>query len=125
MHEGHLALMIPIISVISLALMIIFLRSYENRERMAMIERGLNPGDFRRQWRFSNLDPHRSVRIACTAIGIGVGLFLGNIMRSFDFLDKGGIVWGTICICGGLGLLIGHFIQQGLTKNEKKVEEDI
>lgn len=131
MHPEILALSIPIISVIGAFTMIIFLRRYNNMERMAMIERGMNPADLSNNFRAlrrKERDPLRFLRIACAVIGVGVGLFIGNVLRSIPFLDKGGIVAGLVCICGGIGLLVGYFVQASLQNKglfqEKLQEQD-
>ena len=117
MEPEILAFSIPIIGTIGFFTMIIFLRRYNNIERMSMIERGMNPADLTdsfRSMRRRERDPLRFLRIACAIIGVGVGLFVGNFLRSIPFLDKGGIVAGLVCICGGIGLLAGFFIQANL-----------
>lgn len=131
MHPEILALSIPIISVIGAFTMIIFLRRYNNIERMSMIERGMNPADLSnnfRSLRRRERDPLRFLRIACAVIGVGVGLFIGNVLRSIPFLDKGGIVAGLVCIFGGVGLLVGYFVQASLQNKglfqEKLPEQD-
>jgi uncharacterized membrane protein YgdD (TMEM256/DUF423 family) len=122
--EGIVALFVPIVGSIGAFTMIVMLRSYSNKERMAMIERGMNPADLK-VWAQKRYDPYKSVRFACTAIGIGTGLFVGNILRSSDMqmFDRGGIVGGLTFICGGLGLLAGFFIEYKLRKenNDKGV----
>jgi hypothetical protein len=123
MHVEKMALLIPIISVVGGILMIIFLRYYSNIERMAMIERGMNPSDLK-LWSRRARDPYQTLRLACTAIGIGVGLFVGNLLRSIDFFDRGGVVAGMVFICGGLGLLAGFFLAYGLQKNNKPEDWD-
>ncbi len=131
MRPEILALAIPIIGTIGAFTMIIFLRRYHNMERMAMIERGMNPADLSNNFkslRRRERDPLRYLRIACAIIGVGLGLFVGNVLRSFDFLDRGGIVAGLVCICGGIGLLVGYFLQASLQNKghfqEKLQEED-
>ena len=119
--EGIVALFVPIVGIIGLFTMIIALRSYQYKERMAMIERGMNPADLK-IWSQRRNDPYRGVRLACTAVGIGVGLFIGNVLRStdFDVFNRSGIVAGLTFVCGGLGLLIGFFIQYGLKKENRE-----
>ncbi len=117
MRPEILVFAIPIIGTIGFFTMIIFLRRYNNIERMSMIERGMNPDDI--SYNFKSLrrrerDPLRFLRIACAIVGVGVGLFVGNILRSIPFLDRGGIVAGLVCICGGIGLLLGFYIQANL-----------
>jgi hypothetical protein len=117
MDPKVIAVSIPVISVVGAFTMIIFLRRYHNMERMAMIERGMNPADLKtnfKEMKRRERDPFRMLRIACAVVGVGIGLFVGNILRSFDFLDRGGIVAGLVCICGGIGLLVGYFVQIGL-----------
>ena len=115
--EGIVALFVPIVGTISLCTMVVVLRSYQYKERMAMIERGMNPADLK-IWSQKRNDPYRGVRLACMAVGIGVGLFLGNVLRSLpiDVFNRGGIVGGLTFICGGLGLLVGFLIQNSLKK---------
>jgi hypothetical protein len=133
MDPRVIAVSIPIVSTIGLFTMIIFLRRYSNMERMAMIERGMNPADLKAdftQWKRRQKDPYRFMRIACALVGVGVGLFVGNILRSFDFLDRGGIVAGLVCIGGGVGLLIGYFVQVHLQskmpqQNQNMEDSDI
>jgi hypothetical protein len=96
------------------------MRSYTNKERMAMIERGMNPADLK-VWARRRNDPYRSVRLACMAVGIGTGLFVGNVLRAsdIDMFNRSGITGGLTFIGGGLGLLIGFFIQYGLKKDSR------
>jgi CBS domain containing-hemolysin-like protein len=118
--EGIVALFVPIVGSIGLFTMLIMMRSYSNKERMAMIERGMNPADLK-VWMRRRNDPYRSIRLACTAVGVGVGLFVGNVLRSTDInmFNRSGIVAGLTFVCGGLGLLIGFFIQYGLKKDSR------
>jgi hypothetical protein len=131
MDPRVIAVSIPIVSAIGLFTMIIFLRRYSNMERMAMIERGMNPADLKAdfsQWKRRPKDPYRFMRIACALIGVGTGLFMGNVLRSFDFFDRSGIVAGLVCIGGGVGLLIGYFVQASLQskmpQQNHRIEED-
>lgn len=128
MDPRVIAVSIPIVSTIGLFTMIIFMRRYSNMERMAMIERGMNPADLKAdfsQWKRRQKDPYRFMRIACALVGVGVGLFTGNILRSFDFLDRGGIVAGLVCIGGGIGLLIGYFVQAHLQSKMPQQHRDM
>ncbi len=119
--EGIVALFVPIVGMIGLFTMIIVLRSYQYKERMSMIERGMNPADLK-VWSQRRNDPYKGVRFACTAVGIGIGLFIGNVLRStdIDIFNRSGIVGGLTFICGGLGLLVGFFIQYGLRKESRE-----
>lgn len=113
MTSQHLALMIPIIGSIGFFTMIIFLRRYENVERMAMIERGLNPKDMKSVW--TKKDPYSPLRFGFVAVGIGLGLFLGNMI-----FDDEGVIAGLVFLCGGGGLLIGYLLQMQFQKRDTK-----
>jgi hypothetical protein len=121
--EGTIALSIPIVALVGFFTMMF--RRFENRERMAMIERGMNPADLK-VWTNRKSDPYQSVRAACTAIGVGIGLFVGNILRStdLDLFNRSGIVAGLTLICGGLGLLMGFFIEYGLKKDSRSKDTE-
>ena len=127
MRPEILALAIPIIGTIGFFTMIIFLRRYNNIERMSMIERGMNPADLTdnfKSLRRRERDPLRFLRIACAVVGVGVGLFAGNVLRAIPFFDRGGIVAGLVCICGGLGLLIGYFVQMSMQNKFPQQRQD-
>ena len=115
MNQNQLALMIPIFTVLGAFTMVVFLRRYQYLERMAMLERGINPKETKELWN-KKRDPYRHIRLAFTAIGVGIGLFLGIIFRRLDFLDYRGIQTSLIFIFGGIGLLIGYAVQMSLQK---------
>ena len=117
MTPQQLALMVPIIGSIGLFTMIIFIRRFENIERMAMIERGLNPKDTKRF--LGRRDPYRPLRFGFTAVGIGLGLFFGNL-----FFHDEGVIAGLIVLCGGVGLLSGYLLQMGLQSKANKDDKD-
>lgn len=125
MNPAVLGVMIPIIAMLGAFTMIIFLRYYQNVERMSMIERGINPSDIKSSDMKSifqkRKDPYRHIRIACTAIGIGMGLFIGSLLRGvFSHTTGGTILAGCIFMFGGVGLLAGYIIQMSLQNKAKK-----
>jgi hypothetical protein len=121
MRPEQLALMIPILSVLGAFAMIVFLRRYQNIERMSMIERGMNPADLKSVWGAKRRDPYRHLRIACTAIGIGLGFLIGSVLQGgFSFHAQETVFFGCVILFGGVGLLAGYIIQMGLQRNAKK-----
>jgi uncharacterized membrane protein YgdD (TMEM256/DUF423 family) len=119
-YEGVVALMVPILTSIGAFTMIVFLRRYQYLERMAMLERGINPKDVQNMLE-KQRDPYRHIRIACTMIGVGVGLFVGNIA----FRHQGGIILGMTVMLGGVGLFTGYLFQYGLQQRDKSRNADI
>ena len=109
--------MIPIVSTIGVLTMIVFLRRYTNIERMAMIERGMNPKDFKKR-----RDPYRSLRFGFTAVGVGIGLFVGNL--AFGSLDSEPLILGFTIMLGGVGLLLGYLTQFALQKQARQNKDE-
>ena len=121
MNPGVLALLIPIFAVLGAFTMIIFLRRYQNIERMSMLERGINPSDFKTAKAWPKRDPYRHIRIACTAIGIGIGLFTGTILKNMFSFQQGGIILAAmIFMFGGACLLISFIVQMRLQDKARK-----
>lgn len=115
--------------------MIVFLRKYENDERMAMIEKGMEPLTRKKGSGFGTL------RFALLSIGIGVGIVVALIIMQFvpdpaveeglsivqDSAEEvhihggsgiaGAVYSGCIMIFGGAGLLSAYIINK---KRENK-----
>ncbi len=115
------AVIVPVFSIVCGVIMIIALRRYQNIERLNMIERGMNPADLKSVWR--KQDPYRHIRRACVAIGIGLGLIIStfiSINGLDDRHDYPGIYIGFVCLCGGIGLLVGYGLQYYLYSKARK-----
>jgi hypothetical protein len=113
MDVAALGTMIPIIGIVGLFTMIIYLRRYENQERMAMIEKGVSPDIFKKQQNISG-----TLRFSLLLIGIGIGFLLGYFLdRSFNMEEVG--YFSMLFIFGGLGLGAAYIIEERkLSKRE-------
>jgi hypothetical protein len=111
MHgEGVIALFIPIIALLGAFTMILGIRYLENKENMAMIERGMEPNRKRRQ-----ADPSRTLRNALMFIGAGFGLLLAifcSRILSLSDDESAGIFFALIAIFGGLGMLAAYWYER-------------
>ena len=90
-----------------------------HRERMAMIEKGLNPTDFKKagltEWMRSN--PLSSLKWGMLATFVGIGIFAATVIeRKADFPDA--VYPASILISGGLALVIFYFIAASKSKND-------
>ncbi|GJM59886.1 MULTISPECIES: DUF6249 domain-containing protein [Persicobacter] len=120
-------LLIPILVPLSAFLMVFgivyILTTARNRERLAMIEKGMDPTDLmkgpERKNRFSSL------KNALLALGVGLGGIIGFFIQGgqdfSDFLQSPVNIFLMI-IGGGLGLLTYYFIASKIEQKEK--EED-
>ena len=124
MIDGNLVpiigMLIPIIGTIGLFTMIIFLRKYENDEKMAMIAKGITPPE---KSSFQ-VNPSHSLRWGFVLVGFGVGLLMGSLLESLTQIDGDTAHFSMIFIFGGLGLLASYFYQMNLDKKSNLKNND-
>ncbi|MCU0356857.1 MAG: hypothetical protein MUE95_04700 [Cyclobacteriaceae bacterium] len=102
-----LGIMVPIVSVIGAFIMVVYLRKYENAERMAMIERGVDPTLFTQKKQ--GVSPG-TLRAALLFIGAGIGLLIAYFLdRQYDMAEVG--YFSMIFIFGGLGLGAAYLVE--------------
>jgi hypothetical protein len=109
MHiEGVLGIMLPIIISLGAFVMIVYIRKFENLERMAIIDKGLSPDLFKRDKKES---PSGVLRWALLLIGAGTGLLVGAFLD--DVFRMGEVAYfSSLLIFGGLGLLLAYVIEE-------------
>jgi hypothetical protein len=111
MHEeGIVALFIPITISLGAFLMVWGIRYLENKENMAMIEKGMEPMRRRRQ-----ADPSRTLKNSLLFIGAGLGLLLALFITNAFHLEKGdraGMFFALIAVFGGLGMLAAYLYER-------------
>jgi hypothetical protein len=106
MDVAIMGTMIPIIISIGAFITIIYIRKFQNLERMSIIEKGLDPGIFKRE---SATAP--SLRWALLMIGAGVGLLLGYFLdRAWDMEEVA--YFSMIFIFGGIGLGLAYIVDE-------------
>lgn len=122
MDANQLAVFIPIITSIGLFLLIFGIHYLRNKERMAMIERGMEP-NINLPKRQSN--PAFSLTFGLLLIGSGLGLFIAYMLNQWVFTDHGRIVdspavyFALIAIFGGLGLFISYLIERKTSQKKE------
>ncbi|MBL7804354.1 MAG: hypothetical protein JNL02_11500 [Saprospiraceae bacterium] len=110
MAEGIVALLIPIIISLGAFLMIWGVRYFENKENMAMIERGLDPKKKRR-----DADPSRTLRNGLMFLGAGLGLLMAIFVSKAADLggaERVAAYFSLIAIGGGLGMALAYFYER-------------
>jgi hypothetical protein len=121
MDKNVVVFIVPIVLFICTAAVIFGLRYMSNKERMAMIEKGMDLGVAKAQ-----PQPFKVLKIGLLLIGAGLGLFLAflidniflnNINRMGDN-DNVAVYFSLIAIFGGLGLFISYLIEKKETLNK-------
>lgn len=106
MEVEVIGVFIPIIAIIGIVVAIIYLRRYENEERLSMIEKGMNPGDIKKS-RNTSLP----LRFSLLLIGVGVGLFVGYFLDANTRMEEVAY-FSMLFIFGGLGLGVAYVIEE-------------
>jgi len=124
MGAQELGVLIPILVPISMFAMVFGIVYLSKRERMAMIERGMDP-------RLNKPKSSGHNTIALTSglllIGAGIGLFLAywldhTVFKSFNEEDNPAIYFALIAIFGGAGLFLSYHIEKKDTIKREETE---
>lgn len=90
--------------------MVVYIRKYDNIERMAIIEKGINPDLFKKERSTSGI-----LSAALLFMGGGLGLLIGYWLdRAFDMEEVA--YFSMIFIFGGLGLGLAYLIEEKKSK---------
>ena len=116
MNEGTIAVLIPIIVSLAAFVMVIFLRKYQNEERMAMIERGMSPADSK--WHDRNRGAS-GIKWGLLLIGVGLGFLVGYFLDRQFYMDEVGY-FSMIFIFGGLGLVFSYLYEKRQEEKENQ-----
>jgi len=126
-HTAALGIMMVIIVSVALFAMIFGIVYLAKRERLAMIERGMDPRKYKPQ-----RAPFHNLKWGLLLIGCGVGLFLAylldhSLFANFGVRDKYDddtnnwiIYFALITIFGGLGLFMSYRIEK--KEDDKSVD---
>lgn len=101
-----LGIMMPIIITLGAFVMVVYIRKYDNIERMAIIDKGLSPELFKRERSTSGI-----LSAALLFIGGGVGLIMGYWLDSAFGMEEVAY-FSMIFIFGGLGLGLAYLIEE-------------
>jgi hypothetical protein len=111
MDTANLGVMSGIIISVGLFAMIFGIVYLYKRERMAMIERGMDPRRYKQR-----SAPYQNLKWGLLLIGAGVGLFLAYTLDRTVFSrtedDNVAIYFALIAIFGGLGLFASFRIEK-------------
>jgi len=93
--------------------MVFGIRYMSNKEKMAMIERGIDPGIART--RQSAPTPFLSLKFGLLMVGLGLGILTALfcvLQWGMDDEKAVAVYFGSIFIFGGLGLIISYMVEK-------------
>jgi len=110
---AQLGELIPMVLGTGLFAMIFGIVYLQKRERMAMIERGMDPRSYK-----PRSAPYQNLKWGLLLIGAGLGLFIAymldhTVLASLNpDSDNPAIYFSLIAVFGGLGLLVSFLIEK-------------
>lgn len=112
-------ILIPI-SMFMLIFGIVYLYlSTRNRERLALIEKGVEASIFMRGRDSSGNSPFWKIfilNISLLLMGIGTGVFIALLLTTFTKLNSDGVYPACIFLMAGVGLFVGYNMTKKLDK---------
>lgn len=106
--------LVPIIISLGVFTMIIILRRLEHNEKLKMIEKGIDISNYQRHRR-----PGGAIKFALIAVGIGVGLLVGNLMDVYTPLKDEVCYFSMIFLFAGIGLFTANKIVEKKEKEQR------
>jgi hypothetical protein len=100
-----------VLSIIFGSIVAIVYLSIRKKERLALIEKGIDTHVF--ESRKSTL----SMKWGILLVGIGTGILLGRLFAAYSSIGEEVSYFSMISLCGGISLLIYHFMVYRMEKN--------
>jgi len=113
--------LVPTTFFITTTALIFGIRYMSNKEKMAMIERGLDPIGLKNN--ISPPKPFVSLKFGLLLVGLGLGLLISLfIVRgiSVDDDEAAAVYFGCLSIFGGLGLIASYIVEKNWLDKQKQ-----
>lgn len=81
--------------------------STRHRERMNMIEKGIDPKTFVKP---PSQNRGALVKWGLLLVGLGLGFFVGNLFDTYTTMEEGPAYFGSVILFGGLGLVLAYLL---------------
>ncbi|MCX6121803.1 MAG: hypothetical protein NTX44_09305 [Ignavibacteriales bacterium] len=93
-----------------------------HKERMAMIEKGISPANFKSTTPFRLFQGNvlNNLKWGLLFVFAGIGLLVGQQLEYYFGFHEDSAVFGSILITGGLALIIFYFIAAKKLKEKKE-----
>ncbi|RKR81351.1 hypothetical protein BDD43_1496 [Mucilaginibacter gracilis] len=117
MDTANLGILAGIIISLSTFALIFSVFYLYKREKMAMIERGMDPRIYKQQ-----SAPYQTLKWGLLLMGSGLGLFIAFVLDHKVFTDDGHVApiyFSMIGLFGGLGLLASFLVEKKQTLDKE------
>jgi hypothetical protein len=108
-----MGVLLPMVVAVGAYVMVVYIRKFENMERMAIIEKGLDPQLFKKD---KEATPSPVLRWALLLMGAGIGLLVGYFFDDIFRMEEVAY-FSMLFIFGGLGLLLAYVIEERKLKD--------
>lgn len=96
----------------AIVLSLFYFFKVRNKERMAMIEKGIY------KFEAPKKSPVRSLKYGLFFAGIGIGIFFGHILATYTNVDEVASYFSMILLFGGLSFILSYIIEQRKEKSD-------
>lgn len=93
--------------------------SIRKKERMALLDRGLDPRSFE-----SPNSGFSTLKYGLLLTGIGLGILLANIIVSMGRMENEPAYFSFVALFGGLALIIDYIIEKTILKQHRKEKKN-
>jgi len=96
-----------------------------HKERMAMIDKGVNPTDFKSSAPIRLLQENilSNLKWGLLLVSAGIGLLVGHQLKYYFGFHEDSAVFGSILLAGGIALVIFYLIAAKKLKKEQQYKE--
>ncbi len=117
--EGTIAVFIPIIMLVSLAIVAIYFIVSKSNERKMLIEKGLSGEDLKTflDKKSDKSNPYTIAKLSVIAMGVGLALLIGSFIEE---AIREQVTFGMVLLFPGIGLFILYLF---ILKKEKQKDE--
>jgi hypothetical protein len=117
MHESIIALFIPIITVVTIGLILITAIYFRSRERQMLIEKGLSADQIKEFFQNKRKDNQVLLKIGIICFFFGLGLGIGIMLNSYNDEDY----WVPLLLftMTGIGFVVAHLAARKLERPEQ------
>ncbi len=93
--------------------------SIRRKERMALLDRGLDPRSFEKPTTgFSTL------KYGLLLTGIGLGILIANFVVKAGTMEEEAAYFSFVALFGGVALIIDYLLERSILKKHNKTPED-